>query len=76
MVDASEFGFEVYGCACAPYFGGLDCAAGDALPAQPRVQFRVPAGLEITCGQPPPLREKPPFVNLLSSVPVTLETLN
>lgn len=72
---ASEFGNDVFGCACAPFFGGLDCSVGDALPATPRRQFGVPAGATIACGQPPPLREKPPFVDLLSTQPITLQTL-
>lgn len=73
MSGASEF--EAYGCACAPFFGGLECNIGDAIPAQPRNQFAVPVGGEITCGQPPSLREKPPFVNLLPTEPNTLQTL-
>lgn len=62
QTDVSEI--PTYRCACRPGRNGPGCEYGQCLPATPYERFGIPGSAECTCGGPPPIREKPPVINI------------
>lgn len=58
-----------YRCACAPGFSGDACQFGQCKPSTPNFPIssaqHTPPAQECSCGGPPPLRLKPPVLNIL-----------
>lgn len=68
---------KAYRCACSPGYGGDGCQYGQCLGATPYQLYGVPASEECTCGGPPPMREKPPILNIFQILnPQTIVQLN
>ena len=65
LPDISRFGHDVYRCACERGWNGNACQFKHTRPAVPREKFpSSPVSEEATCGGMPPLREKPPVLNI------------